>query len=88
MEAFFISAAVVAIAEIGDKAQIATVALAARFQSLIAVIAGIGMLLANVPVVLFGDAISRRLPLQIVRGVAAILFLVLGLAALLMPSSL
>ena len=77
------------IAEIGDKTQIATVTLAARFQSLIAVTAGttLGMLLANVPVVLFGDAIARRLPLRIVRAVAAILFLVLGLAALLMPSS-
>ena len=77
------------IVEIGDKTQIATVALAARFQSLIAVTAGttIGMLLANVPVVLFGDAIARRLPLRIVRAVAAILFLVLGLAAFLMPSS-
>jgi putative Ca2+/H+ antiporter (TMEM165/GDT1 family) len=77
------------IVEIGDKTQIATVALAARFQSLVAVTAGttFGMLLANVPVVLFGDAIARRLPLRIVRGVAAILFLVLGLAALLMPSS-
>ncbi len=77
------------IVEIGDKTQIATVALAARFQSLIAVTAGttIGMLLANVPVVLFGDAIARRLPLRIVRAVAAVLFLVLGLAAFLMPSS-
>jgi putative Ca2+/H+ antiporter (TMEM165/GDT1 family) len=77
------------IVEIGDKTQIATVALAARFQSLVAVTAGttFGMLLANVPVVLFGDAIARRLPLRIVRGVAAILFLVLGVAALLKPSS-
>jgi putative Ca2+/H+ antiporter (TMEM165/GDT1 family) len=77
------------IVEIGDKTQIATVALAARFQSLFAVTAGttIGMLLANAPVVLFGDAIARRLPLRIVRIVAALLFVALGLAALLMPSS-
>ena len=89
MEAFFVSTAVVAIAEIGDKTQIATVALAARFQSLVAVTAGTtaGMLLANVPVVLFGDAIAKRLPLRIVRAVAAILFLVLGIAAVAMPVS-
>ncbi len=75
--------------EIGDKTQIATVALAARFNSLIAVTAGttVGMLLANVPVVLFGDAIVKRLPLKWVRAAAAILFLLLGLAAIFMPSA-
>jgi len=75
--------------EIGDKTQIATVALAARFNSLIAVTAGttVGMLLANVPVVLFGDAIAKRLPLNWVRAAAALLFLLLGLAAIFMPSA-
>ena len=77
------------IVEIGDKTQIATVALAARFQSLIAVTAGttLGMLIANAPVVLFGDAIAKRLPFRIVRVVAALLFVALGLAAILMPAS-
>ena len=77
------------IVEIGDKTQIATVALAARFQSLIAVTAGttLGMLLANAPVVLFGDAIAKRLPLKIVRIVAALLFVALGAAAILMPAA-
>ena len=75
--------------EIGDKTQLATVALAARFNALILVTAGttFGMLLANAPVVLFGDAIARRLPLKIVRAVAALLFLALGLVALFMPSA-
>jgi putative Ca2+/H+ antiporter (TMEM165/GDT1 family) len=75
--------------EIGDKTQLATVALAARFNALVLVTAGttFGMLLANTPVVLFGDAIARRLPLKIVRAVAALLFLALGLAALFMPSA-
>jgi Ca2+/H+ antiporter, TMEM165/GDT1 family len=75
--------------EIGDKTQLATVALAARFNALILVTAGttFGMLLANAPVVLFGDAIAKRLPLKIVRAVAALLFLALGLAALFMPSA-
>jgi Ca2+/H+ antiporter, TMEM165/GDT1 family len=77
------------IVEIGDKTQIATVALAARFNSLVLVTAGttVGMLLVNAPVVLFGDAIARRLPLKIVHAVAALLFLVLGLAAFVMPSA-
>ena len=77
------------IVEIGDKTQIATVALAARSNSLLAVRAGTtaGMMLANVPVVLFGDAIARRLPLRIVRAVAAALFVILGLVAFLMPSA-
>ena len=76
--------------EIGDKTQIATVALAARFQSLIArhrSAPRFGMLLANAPVVLFGDAIAKRLPLRIVRIVAALLFVALGLAAILMPAA-
>ena len=64
-------------------------ALAARFNALGIVTAGttFGMLLANAPVVLFGDAIAKRLPLKIVRTVAALLFLALGLAALFMPSA-
>ena len=77
------------IVEIGDKTQIATVALAARFQALAAVTFGTtcGMLLANAPVVLFGDVVAKRLPLGVVRIVAALLFVTLGVAALLMPSS-
>ena len=72
------------IVEIGDKTQIATVALAARFQSLVLVTAGttLGMMLANAPVVFFGDAISRRLPLKFVRMAAAVLFLAMGVAAI------
>jgi putative Ca2+/H+ antiporter (TMEM165/GDT1 family) len=45
-------------------------------------------MLANVPVVLFGDAIARRLPLRIVRATAAMLFAALGVAAIFMPSGL
>ena len=88
MEAFFVSTALVAVAEIGDKTQLATVALAARFNSLVLVTAGttVGMLLVNTPVVLFGDAIAKRLPLRIVRVVAALLFVALGLVAILMPA--
>lgn len=69
------------IAEIGDKTQIATVALAAAYSNLLAVIAGTttGMLLANAPVVFFGKAFSTRLPLKAIRYLASALFLALGL---------
>ena len=75
--------------EIGDKTQIATVALAARFHSVTIVTLGttFGMLIANAPIVLFGDAIAKRLPLKIVRIVAALLFVALGVVALVMPAS-
>ena len=70
--------------EIGDKTQIATVALAARFHDIVIVTAGttVGMMLANVPAVLFGDALARRIPLRIVRMCAAASFVLLGVAAL------
>jgi Ca2+/H+ antiporter, TMEM165/GDT1 family len=72
------------IAEMGDKTQVATVMLAARYASLVAVVLGttFGMLLANVPVVFFGDAIAKRVPLGIVRKVTAAAFAVLGALAL------
>jgi Ca2+/H+ antiporter, TMEM165/GDT1 family len=68
------------IAEIGDKTQIATVALAAAYSNLGAVVAGTttGMLLANAPVVFLGKAFSERLPLKAIHYVASGLFLVLG----------
>lgn len=68
------------IAEIGDKTQIATLALAAAYSNLLAVVAGTttGMLLANAPVVFFGQAFSARLPLKAIRYVASALFLALG----------
>jgi Ca2+/H+ antiporter, TMEM165/GDT1 family len=68
------------IAEIGDKTQIATVALAAGYSSLGAVVAGttVGMLLANVPVVLMGKAFADRLPMKAIHYGAAGLFVLLG----------
>jgi putative Ca2+/H+ antiporter (TMEM165/GDT1 family) len=72
------------LAEMGDKTQIATVALAARYDALAAVVAGttLGMMLANVPVVLFGDKVTRHVPLRLVRVVAAGIFAALGVLAL------
>jgi putative Ca2+/H+ antiporter (TMEM165/GDT1 family) len=68
------------IVEMGDKTQIATVALAAQFHSLLMVVLGttLGMLIANVPVVFAGDALIRRVPMKTVRTVAALAFAALG----------
>jgi putative Ca2+/H+ antiporter (TMEM165/GDT1 family) len=72
------------IAEIGDKTQIATVALAAGYANLVAVVAGttLGMLAANIPVVLAGSAFSARLPMAAIHRVAAVLFALLGVVFL------
>lgn len=72
------------VVEIGDKTQIATVALGARFQEVWAVAAGttVGMLLANAPVVLAGAALIDRIPLKPVRIAAALLFVGIGAAML------
>ncbi len=72
------------LAEMGDKTQLATVALAARYDALVPVVAGttIGMLLANIPAVLIGEALATRLPMRAIRWVAAGLFLALGVATL------
>ena len=73
------------LAEMGDKTQIATVALAAQYQSLAMVVAGttLGMMLANVPAVILGDRIAARIPVRLVHGIAAAIFAALGLATLL-----
>jgi putative Ca2+/H+ antiporter (TMEM165/GDT1 family) len=73
------------LAEMGDKTQIATVALAAQYQALVAVVAGttLGMMLANVPAVFLGDRIADRMPTRVVHAVAAAIFAVLGVATLL-----
>ena len=71
--------------EMGDKTQIATVALAAKFPSLVSVVAGttLGMMLANVPAVLLGEAAARRLPMRVVHAIAGAIFLVMGVLVLL-----
>ena len=73
------------IAEIGDKTQIATLALAAAYPNLLAVVAGTtaGMMIANIPVVFLGKAFASRLPLKAIHYAAAVLFGVLGIIFLL-----
>lgn len=70
--------------EMGDKTQIATVMLAARYDALAAVVVGTtaGMLIANVPVVILGEALVKRLPVALVHRVAALLFALIGVAVL------
>lgn len=74
------------LAEMGDKTQFATIALGAQYQQAVwAVVLGttFGMMLANVPAVLFGDAITRKVPIKTVHRLAALLFAALGVVALL-----
>ena len=72
------------LAEMGDKTQIATVMLAAKYNALISVTAGttLGMMLANVPAVLFGDKVVNWVPLAWVHRIAAAVFAVLGVLVL------
>lgn len=73
------------IAEMGDKTQLATVALGARFDALAAVVLGttLGMLLANIPAVLVGEALAHKLPMKAIRYLAALSFIVTGIASFL-----
>ena len=72
------------LAEMGDKTQVATVMLAARFDAWASVVAGttLGMMIANAPVVWVGDRITRKVPIRLVHVIGAVIFLVLGVLAL------
>ncbi len=72
------------IAEMGDKTQVATVALAAQYQAFVPVVIGttLGMMVANVPAVVLGDRIAHRMPVRLVHAVAALIFAVLGVLTL------
>ncbi len=76
--------------EMGDKTQIATAALAAKYPSLLGVVAGTtcGMLLADVPAVVLGEVAAKKLPMRLVHGIAALIFAVLGVSVLLGAGSL
>jgi len=72
------------LAEMGDKTQVATVALAAQYQAFTAVVLGttFGMMIANVPAVIFGEKIAHRMPVKLVHRIAAVIFALLGVATL------
>lgn len=82
---FWATLAAFFLAEMGDKTQVATVALAAQYADLATVVVGttLGMLIANAPAVWLGERIAGRMPVRLVHALAAALFAVLGLAALL-----
>lgn len=73
------------LAEMGDKTQLATVALGAQFDSLLAVTIGttLGMMVANVPAVLLGESLAKRFPLSKMRFIAAAIFAMFGVLILL-----
>ena len=81
---FLITAVAFFFAEMGDKTQLATVALAAKYSSVVIVVLGstIGMMLANVPVVYAGERLTNRLPVKWARRAAALLFALTGAAML------
>ena len=85
---FAVTAFAFFLAEIGDKTQIATVVLAARFDNLVAVVAGTtaGMLIADVPVVFVGKPAATSIPFKLVRYVAASLFALLAVVAMFAPA--
>lgn len=72
------------LAEMGDKTQFATIALAARFDSLLWVVLGttLGMMAANVPAVLIGEKLAKKLPLKAIRWSAAAVFVATGILTL------
>ncbi|MGE8541630.1 TMEM165/GDT1 family protein [Acinetobacter sp. ANC 3813] len=72
------------LAEIGDKTQIATVALAARFDSLFWVMAGttVGMMIANAPAVFIGNKLAGKLPISLIHKIGAAIFLIIGVTTL------
>lgn len=82
--AFLTSLVCFFLVEIGDKTQIATVALAATYDLLPAVVVGttLGLMIANVPAVLLGDVVATRLPLRAIRFAAAAVFAALGVLVL------
>jgi len=83
---FWITVVSFFLAEIGDKTQIATTVLAAKYASLVAVVCGttMGMLAADVPVIFLGARFAQRLPLKAIRWIAAALFIGLGAATIAM----
>ena len=71
--------------EMGDKTQVATIALAAQYQLVTWVVLGttLGMMIANVPAVILGDRIAGKIPIRLVHSIAAVIFAVLGVLTLL-----
>lgn len=73
------------LAEMGDKTQVATIALAAQFKAVVPVVAGttLGILIADIPAVFIGDRAAKLIPVRVVHTIAAALFAIIGIATLL-----
>jgi putative Ca2+/H+ antiporter (TMEM165/GDT1 family) len=86
---FALTAVTFFLAEMGDKTQIVALALAAKYNDLVAVVAGttLGMMLVNIPTVLFADRATKWIPVKVVRMIAAGIYAVLGVLTLLGYSS-
>jgi Predicted membrane protein len=84
LSVFIVTFATFFLAEMGDKTQLATIGLAARFDSLAAVIAGttLGMMIADVPAVWIGSLAYKKLPIQLIHTIAAIFFVAIGVLVL------
>jgi len=82
MQIFFLTAGLFFLAEMGDKTQIATIALGARYADVVSVTTGttLGMMLANVPAVWLGQKFTQKMPIQWVHAFAAVVFMVIGIA--------
>jgi putative Ca2+/H+ antiporter (TMEM165/GDT1 family) len=83
--AFLTTLVVFFLVEMGDKTQLATVALAARYDALVAVVAGttLGMLVANAPAVWLGERLAQHVNMKVMRWIAAGLFVLMGVLTLL-----
>jgi putative Ca2+/H+ antiporter (TMEM165/GDT1 family) len=86
---FALTAVTFFLAEMGDKTQIVALALAAKYDALLAVVAGttLGMMLVNIPTVVFADRATKWIPLKLVRAIAAAIYAVLGILTLVGYSS-
>ena len=82
---FMLTAVTFFMAEMGDKTQIIALALAARYDALVAVVAGttLGMMIVNIPTVLFAERATKWIPVNVVRIVAALVYATLGVITLL-----
>lgn len=84
LKALLVSTAVVALAEMGNKTQLATIALAAKYDRVVTVVLGttLGMMIANAPAMWISEALAHRANMRAMRWAAATLFIVLGVFAL------
>ena len=84
LQVFLLTVGLFFLAEMGDKTQIATIALGARYEDVFSVTVGttLGMMLANAPAVWVGQKFTKRMPIKWVHAVAAVTFITIGIATL------